>query len=125
MDRNQRIKLSADCFSEWGPVPAGIPQGTKLGPWLFLFMINNLVPPNSPGNAQIVIQVVEDWSKTHKMQLNAEKCKIMVINFKRSRHVFSPLTVDGSVLEMVMSAKVFGVSILNYRIYPCISRIRR
>ena len=28
-DRTQRVKLSNDCFSEWGSVPAGVPQGTK------------------------------------------------------------------------------------------------
>ena len=30
-DRSQRIKLGAECFSEWGCVPSGVPQGMKLG----------------------------------------------------------------------------------------------
>ena len=34
--RQQRVKLPRDCFYEWGPVRAGIPQGTKLSPSLFL-----------------------------------------------------------------------------------------
>ena len=40
--RSQRVKFASACFSEWGPVPVGIPQGTKLGPWLLVLMINDL-----------------------------------------------------------------------------------
>ena len=46
-DRRQRVKLSNDCFSEWGAVPSGVPQGTKLGRWLFVPMINDPRPSAS------------------------------------------------------------------------------
>ncbi len=40
--RKQRVKLAHDCKSEWREIPAGVPQGTKLGPWLFLLMIDDI-----------------------------------------------------------------------------------
>ena len=45
--RSQRIKLAEGYVSEWESVPSVVSQGTKLGPWLFLIMINDLVAENA------------------------------------------------------------------------------
>ena len=47
-NRRHRVKLP-EFSSDWLPSTAGVPQGTKLGPILFLVMINNHLNPISNG----------------------------------------------------------------------------
>ena len=138
MDRRQRVKLSSDCFSEWGAVPAGVPQGTKLGPWLFILMINDLRPSGSDSwkyvddttlaevvqrggqsGMQVAVEAVEQWSTINKLQLNADKCKELVIDFKKVKHHFDVVTVNSQELERVDSVKLLGVTITNKLQWNC------
>jgi hypothetical protein len=99
-DRFQRIKLVNNCYSEWGMVPSGVSQGTKLRPWHFILMINDLdienhgiwkyvddtttseiVHKDAASNAQNIGKKVISWSSENRVQLNPDKYKELRISF--------------------------------------------
>ena len=129
--RTHRVILEGE-KSNIAPVTSGVPQGTVLGPLLFLAFINDLPDSVSseirlfaddcllyrPIKSQADVKGLQDdlvglqgWEDKWLMSFNPDKCEVLRITNKRKNVILANYNIRGSVLRTVNSAKYLGVTI--------------
>ena len=120
--RKQRVILSG-ATSAFVPVTSGVPQGTVLGPLLFVLFINDVfqsgvgsltlgfaddlkLVSSDPQMLQSDLDIVSNWCETNLMKLNVDKCSVIHFGKKNPRVNYQ---VSGSVLKPTECERDLGL----------------
>ena len=136
-NRKQRVTIDGK-YSDWAEVQAGFPQGSLLGPLLFLIYINNLVEVVESeirifADDTFIFTVVNqhctdilnkdlekitEWASQWKMVFNPDITKqaVEILFLNKTKHSqLDPLTFNGIPVKKVSETKHLGM-ILDNRI---------
>lgn len=128
-DRKQYVRIGihdSDLFN----APSGVPQGSHLGPALFIIFVNDIHDALSSTNYLLfaddtkIYSIVNDsnddnqssitelsaWSTDNDLDLNIGKCKVMSLFRKRVPHI-ATYSITGLTVERVNSFTDLGVTL--------------
>ena len=129
-DRSQAVAVDGT-LSDPANVQFGVPQGSVLGPSLFLYYIND-IPDGIGANVRLYaddtvaylaidskkdcLKLQEDlntlakWEKTWKMEFHPDKCTVLTIS-KKKNPILHTYKLHEHVLKHVDSAKYLGCTV--------------
>ena len=132
-NRKQRVVLNGSC-SDYSIIEAGVPQGSVLGPLLFLIYINDLEkniksnikffaddtmlfsvvknPVLSANDLNHDLEVINQWAFQWKMMFNPDPTKQaneVLFSCKNSSPIHPPLTFNGTIVAKVNEQKHLGL----------------
>ena len=117
--RTQTVVLDGESSNEV-PVTSGVPQGSVLGPLLFLLYINDL-PENIQSQVRLFaddtaiyltvcniqdgqvlqsdLDTLQQWERTWDMEFNPSKCQVLHIT-RAKKHIETNYSMHGQILEL-------------------------
>ena len=133
-DRRQRVVLNG-IFSDWMAVFAGVPQGSILGPLLFLIFINDIVKcigasirlfaddtslyiiVDLPDQAATILntdlKTISDWANSWLVAFNASKTLSVIFSRKSNPVVHPSLFMHDTMINETTNHKHLGLILSN------------